>query len=159
MCHHRLSPGCCSELCQCFDILLVTASRRYSAILTPPLVQQVIASSFQRQTHEGIDLPDSHICAKHLCKSVEIQDIIILSRHCPDCSWQFIASAAPRCIGRGHSFLLLFSVGNCVPPQGRIKCTCGDIVTLFLPDLIWVGNLSAEPVVNSFLYCLAESRS
>lgn len=106
-----------------------------------------------------MDLPDSHIGAEHLWKSMEIQDIIILSRHCPGCLCQVTALAAPWCIGRGHSPLLLFSLGNCVLPQGRIKCTCADIVTLFLPDLIWVGNLSAEPAVNSLLHCLAESRS
>lgn len=62
-------------------------------------------------------------------------------------------------IGRGHSSLPLSSLGNSVLPGGRIKCTCGGIVTLLLPDLIWVGNVSAEPAVNSLLHCLAESRS
>lgn len=161
MCHHRLSPGCSALNYITVLILcwwqLAQGTAPYpgmaKAIPTPLPAQWVIALSFQRQMHKDTDLPESQTGAEHLCKSVEIQDIIILTRHCPDC----LCLGCPTVHGEGAQLPALFSLGNCVLPRGRIKCTCRDMVTLLLPDLIWVGNLSAEPVVNSLLHCLAES--
>lgn len=84
----------CSELHPCFGTLLVTASRRYSALPRGGKSQPHSSTGsmshciqFSEQMHKGIDLPDSHLGAEHLCKSLEIQDITILRRHClPACA-------------------------------------------------------------------------